>query len=192
MLFRYWLLASVGQWSLRDGEREWVTMIAPAYCLGRASGCRGGGHMWSLAVSLNQGHRDMGSKCQGGYSTRKGKATRRVSSSDLHLSSNAHWIQPQQQGPENDFINNQACAQRVSCGILHAGLHEVRHREMEDPASTPVAISTATSASTSAAQAALEQAGNGQIRKAVEALLAHSRSRKNANDCFWTRKKISS
>lgn len=37
-------------------------MIALAYFLDRASGCREARHIWSLAVSLNQGHRDMGSK----------------------------------------------------------------------------------------------------------------------------------
>ncbi|XP_054445213.1 ribosomal L1 domain-containing protein 1 [Pteronotus mesoamericanus] len=56
---------------------------------------------------------------------------------------------------------------------------------MEDSASTPASTSattsTATSASTSATPAALEQLDKGQIRKAVEALLARSRSRKNAN-----------
>lgn len=48
---------------------------------------------------------------------------------------------------------------------------------MEDSSSP----STTASASTLAAQLALEQLDKGQIRKAVEALLAHSRSRKNAN-----------
>ncbi|KAM7147568.1 ribosomal L1 domain-containing protein 1 [Molossus nigricans] len=48
---------------------------------------------------------------------------------------------------------------------------------MEDSASTPPGAS----ASTSATPAALEQLDKEQIRKAVEALLAHSRSRKNAN-----------
>lgn len=41
--------------------------------------------------------------------------------------------------------------------------------------------SAATSAATLATQVALEQLDKGQIKKAVEALLAHSRSRKNAN-----------
>ncbi|ELK13530.1 ribosomal L1 domain-containing protein 1 [Pteropus alecto] len=49
--------------------------------------------------------------------------------------------------------------------------------EMEDSASTP----PATSASTSATPAAPEELDKEQIKKAVEALLAHSRSRKNAN-----------
>ncbi|XP_008139976.2 ribosomal L1 domain-containing protein 1 isoform X1 [Eptesicus fuscus] len=52
---------------------------------------------------------------------------------------------------------------------------------MEDSASTPPAASTATPASTSATPAAPGQLDKKQTRKAVEALLAHSRSRKNAN-----------
>ncbi|KAF6127026.1 ribosomal L1 domain containing 1 [Phyllostomus discolor] len=59
---------------------------------------------------------------------------------------------------------------------------------MEDSASTPVATSTATSALTSATPASLEQLDKGQIRKAVEALLAHSRSRKNANGLLLNEK----
>ncbi|TEA31935.1 hypothetical protein DBR06_SOUSAS8310189 [Sousa chinensis] len=52
---------------------------------------------------------------------------------------------------------------------------------MEASASTPPSTSTATSASTPATPAGLEQLDEEQIKKAVEALLAHSRSRKNAN-----------
>ncbi|KAB1263353.1 Ribosomal L1 domain-containing protein 1 [Camelus dromedarius] len=54
---------------------------------------------------------------------------------------------------------------------------------MEDSASAqvPPSASTATSASTPATPAALEQLDEEQVRKAVEALLAHSRSRKNPN-----------
>ncbi|XP_029077723.1 ribosomal L1 domain-containing protein 1 [Monodon monoceros] len=52
---------------------------------------------------------------------------------------------------------------------------------MEASASTEPSTSTATSASTPATPAGLEQLDEEQIKKAVEALLAHSRSRKNAN-----------
>ncbi|XP_037007111.2 ribosomal L1 domain-containing protein 1 [Artibeus jamaicensis] len=59
---------------------------------------------------------------------------------------------------------------------------------MEDSDPTPVATSTATSDSTSATPTALEQLDKGQIRKAVEALLAHSRSRKNGNGLLLNEK----
>ncbi|XP_006739083.1 ribosomal L1 domain-containing protein 1 [Leptonychotes weddellii] len=52
---------------------------------------------------------------------------------------------------------------------------------MERSASTPPSSSTAASASAPATPASVEQLDKGQIRKAVEALLAHSKSRKNAN-----------
>nr|XP_035942158.1 ribosomal L1 domain-containing protein 1 isoform X1 [Halichoerus grypus] len=52
---------------------------------------------------------------------------------------------------------------------------------MESSASTPPSSSTAASASAPATPASVEQLDKGQIRKAVEALLAHSKSRKNAN-----------
>lgn len=53
---------------------------------------------------------------------------------------------------------------------------------MEGSASTPAsAASTATSSSTVATPASLEQLNEEQIKKAVETLLAHSKSRKNAN-----------
>uniref|UniRef100_A0A7N5JDG9 Ribosomal L1 domain containing 1 n=1 Tax=Ailuropoda melanoleuca TaxID=9646 RepID=A0A7N5JDG9_AILME len=52
---------------------------------------------------------------------------------------------------------------------------------MEGSASTPPSSSTAASASAPATPTSVEQLDKGQIRKAVEALLAHSKSRKNAN-----------
>ncbi|KAF5918392.1 hypothetical protein HPG69_011833 [Diceros bicornis minor] len=52
---------------------------------------------------------------------------------------------------------------------------------MEALASTPPSSSTATSAATPATPAVLEQLDKEQIKKAVDALLAHSKSRKNAN-----------
>ncbi|CAI9151678.1 unnamed protein product [Rangifer tarandus platyrhynchus] len=51
---------------------------------------------------------------------------------------------------------------------------------MEASASTPPSTSTETSASTPEAPAGPEQLDEEQVKKAVEALLAHSRSRKNA------------
>ncbi|CAK6446897.1 unnamed protein product [Pipistrellus nathusii] len=52
---------------------------------------------------------------------------------------------------------------------------------MEDSASSPPAASTATPASTAATPAAVGQLDKKQAKKAVEALLTHSKSRKNAN-----------
>uniref|UniRef100_A0A8C3VIX7 Ribosomal L1 domain-containing protein 1 n=1 Tax=Catagonus wagneri TaxID=51154 RepID=A0A8C3VIX7_9CETA len=52
---------------------------------------------------------------------------------------------------------------------------------MEGSASTPKSASTAASSSTPATPASLEQLNEEQIKKAVEALVAHSKSRKNAN-----------
>ncbi|XP_014648921.1 PREDICTED: ribosomal L1 domain-containing protein 1 [Ceratotherium simum simum] len=52
---------------------------------------------------------------------------------------------------------------------------------MEALASTAPSSSTATSAATPATPAVLEQLDKEQIKKAVDALLAHSKSRKNAN-----------
>ncbi|KAF4015598.1 hypothetical protein G4228_006965 [Cervus hanglu yarkandensis] len=52
---------------------------------------------------------------------------------------------------------------------------------MEASASTPPSTSTETSASTPETPAGPEQLDKEQVKKAVEALLAHSRSRKNAN-----------
>ncbi|XP_060504507.1 ribosomal L1 domain-containing protein 1 [Panthera onca] len=52
---------------------------------------------------------------------------------------------------------------------------------MEGSASTPPSSSTAASATAPETPASLDQLDQGQIRKAVEALLAHSKSRKNAN-----------
>ncbi|XP_039089550.1 ribosomal L1 domain-containing protein 1 [Hyaena hyaena] len=52
---------------------------------------------------------------------------------------------------------------------------------MEGSASSPPSSSTAASASAPETPASLDQLDEGQIRKAVEALLAHSKSRKNAN-----------
>uniref|UniRef100_A0A8C0LII2 Ribosomal L1 domain-containing protein 1 n=1 Tax=Canis lupus dingo TaxID=286419 RepID=A0A8C0LII2_CANLU len=53
--------------------------------------------------------------------------------------------------------------------------------DMEGSAPRSPSSSTAASASAPETPACLEQLDKGQIRKAVEALLAHSRSRKNAN-----------
>uniref|UniRef100_A0A8C7BZX7 Ribosomal L1 domain containing 1 n=1 Tax=Neovison vison TaxID=452646 RepID=A0A8C7BZX7_NEOVI len=53
--------------------------------------------------------------------------------------------------------------------------------EMEGSAATAPSSSTAASDSAPATPASVEQLDKGQIRKAVEALLTHSKSRKNAN-----------
>ncbi|XP_029805671.1 ribosomal L1 domain-containing protein 1 [Suricata suricatta] len=52
---------------------------------------------------------------------------------------------------------------------------------MEGSASSPPSSSTAAPASAPEAPASLDQLDQGQVRKAVEALLAHSKTRKNAN-----------